>query len=118
MHPGRYVSYTCVGDVVDSANKMEELNKEFGTYIAVTRSVYVKVRVRARGRAERRPLTHRCPTHLETTRQAHTQFMFRPLDKIKSKRRQKEPEPIYELIGARERCVKTLRASFVVCRRR
>ena len=101
MHPGRCVSYTCVGDVVDSANKMEELNKEFGTYIAVTRSVYVKVRVRARGRAERRPLTHRCPTHLETTRQAHTQFMFRPLDKIKSKRRQKEPEPIYELIVAR-----------------
>ena len=38
------LSYTCVGDVVDAANKMEELNKEFGTYIAVTRSVYVKVR--------------------------------------------------------------------------
>jgi len=35
--------------------------------------------------------------------QAHTQFLFRPLDKIKTRRRQKEPELIYELIGARER---------------
>ena len=35
--------------------------------------------------------------------QSHTQFLFRPLDKIKSKRRQREPEVVYELIGARER---------------
>jgi len=37
-------SYTAVGDVVDSANKMEEINKEFGTYIAVTRAMYLRVR--------------------------------------------------------------------------
>ena len=40
---GLLCSYTCVGDVVDSANKMEELNKEFGTYIATTRAMYLKV---------------------------------------------------------------------------
>jgi hypothetical protein len=130
--------------VVDAANKMEELNKDFGTYIAVTRSVYAKARPRERegwreARAERererqkRTQTHKmqarsaapCPlravpcehdvirglrTHVWEMEvavwadaQANTQFLFRPLDKVKSRRRQREPEVVYELIGARER---------------
>jgi len=36
--------------VVDSANKMEEINKEFGTYIAVTRAMYLRVRLNPKRR--------------------------------------------------------------------
>ena len=111
------LSYTCVGDVVDAANKMEELNKEFGTYIAVTRSVYVKVRTSPNSYGERtenaygrltgtRPssrVTSHPPRSCSAYSQAQSKFLFRPLDKLHSKRRQREPEVVYELIGARER---------------
>ena len=43
------------------------------------------------------------PASCSAYSQAQSKFLFRPLDKLHSKRRQREPEVVYELIGARER---------------